>query len=215
MIDFSKYTLQELQAMSDLLDYLREDAGADALSYFCSCSMLHAIKRESIRLSRSILMSLEQQARDAAEPAGDPPDPDMFGWVGDALDDLCASVGRCKKADILVRGMEMPQSCMDCRLNYGEKRPEHGLTIVCKYSNGVVFPEVTGIVGRLPTCGLLELPEHGDLVDLDERVIKQVYDDYNKEWNMKTMTIRQCLNIDDADMPVIIPSNKGVGFGDR
>lgn len=107
MFDFSKYTLQELQAMSDLLDYLREDAGADALSYFCGCSLLQEIKRESLRLSRSILMSLEEQARDheaaeaekvnrikeacvaGAPPAEAPADPpDMFGWVGDALDGL-------------------------------------------------------------------------------------------------------------------------------
>ena len=66
MFDFSKYNLQELQAMSDLLDYLREDAGADALSYFCGCSLLRAIKHDSLRLSRSILMSLEEQARDHA-----------------------------------------------------------------------------------------------------------------------------------------------------
>jgi len=71
-------------------------------------------------------------------------------------------------SDILVRDMKMPRSCMDCRLNYGEKRPEHGLTIVCKYSNGVVLPEVVGVVGRLPTCGLLELQPHGDLIDKDE-----------------------------------------------
>lgn len=67
MFDFSKYNLQELQAMSDLLDYLREDAGADALSYFCGCSLLQAIKRESLRLSRSILTSLEWQAAAQAE----------------------------------------------------------------------------------------------------------------------------------------------------
>ena len=75
MFDFSKYNLQELQAMSDLLDYLREDAGADALSYFCGCSLLQEIKRESLRLSRSILMSLEEQARafTAHDAAGDPP----------------------------------------------------------------------------------------------------------------------------------------------
>ena len=107
MFDFSKYNLQELQAMSDLLDYLREDAGADALSYFCGCSLLREIKHESIRLSRSIVMSLEEQAHDhaaaeaekvnrikeaciaGAPPAEAPADPpDMFGWVGDALDGL-------------------------------------------------------------------------------------------------------------------------------
>lgn len=67
MFDFSKYNLQELQAMSDLLDYLREDARADSLSYFCGCSLLQAIKRESLRLSRSILTSLEWQAAAQAE----------------------------------------------------------------------------------------------------------------------------------------------------
>lgn len=92
MFDFSKYNLQELQAMSDLLDYLREDARADSLSYFCGCSLLQAIKHESLRLSRSILISLEEQASIAgAPPADSPAPPDMFGWVGDALDDLCAA----------------------------------------------------------------------------------------------------------------------------
>ena len=90
MFDFSKYNLQELQAMSDLLNYLREDAGADALSYFCGCSLLQEIKRESLRLSRSILMSLEEQAHYAGDPPAEEPEPapDMFGWVGDALDGL-------------------------------------------------------------------------------------------------------------------------------
>lgn len=100
MFDFSKYNLQELQAMSDLLDYLREDANGDALSYFCGCSLLQAIKHESLRLSRSIIMSLEDQARDhaAAEAekvnrikdaciAGAPPAEEP-----DAQSDLCALV---------------------------------------------------------------------------------------------------------------------------
>lgn len=88
MFDFSKYNLQELQAMSDLLDYLREDAGADVLSYFCGCSLLQEIKRESLRLSRSILMSLEEQARYAGDPpASNPPaeEPDDLPALVDTL----------------------------------------------------------------------------------------------------------------------------------
>ena len=110
-------------------------------------------------------------------------------------------------ADILIRGVEMPRSCMDCRLNYGEKRPEYCLTIVCKYSNGVVIPKVTGIVGRLPACGILELPEHGDLIDRDAfRAENEYY------MNREFINPKYEGTLDDLlkDAPVVIPSNKEV-----
>jgi len=103
--------------------------------------------------------------------------------------------------DILIRGMEMPRSCMGCRLNYGEKRPEHGLTIVCKYSNGVVLPEVTGIVGRLPTCGLLELSEHGDLISKDDAmnaILGEPPEAHYPSWYAAIVN----------EIPAIVPSNK-------
>ena len=90
MFDFSKYNLQELQAMSDLLDYLREDVGAE--SYSCGCALPRVLIHESLRLSRSILMSLEQQACDASE---DPPsshpaeEPANLRDMQSLVDDLC------------------------------------------------------------------------------------------------------------------------------
>lgn len=103
--------------------------------------------------------------------------------------------------DILIRGMEMPHSCMCCPLNYGEKRPEYGWTIVCRYSNGVVRPEMADNSGRLPTCGISELPPHGDLVD--------------REW-LKEMAYSKVEDfggafldtIDIAIAPVVIPASK-------
>ena len=58
-------------------------------------------------------------------------------------------------ADILIRGMEMPKNCEDCRLSYSD---EYGTTICaacddCAYS---------------VSCPLLPLPEgHGRLIDAD------------------------------------------------
>ena len=125
-------------------------------------------------------------------------------------------------ADILIRGVEMPRSCMDCWLNYGEKRPEHGLTIVCTYSNGVVLPKVTGIVGRLPACGILELPEHGDLIDAESLADDLLYDAELADRALSDMTlvgserdymqsekdIKQNCAYYVSHAPVVIPSNK-------
>lgn len=105
--------------------------------------------------------------------------------------------------DIMIRGVDMPHSCFDCCLNHGEKRPEHGLSIVCKYSYGVVLPEVMGIIGRLPTCGLLELKPHGDLVDTNEL----------RKWSYEVKTNRgkyqRVINVVNIpDLPIIVPASK-------
>ena len=112
MIDFSKYTLQELQAITEVLDDLTYKM---ALDYPDSGTIPYRYFRAAVSVEKAMV---EEQARDAAEPAsvpapdppeikcsnidpeqaepaGDPPAeaaaPDMFGWVGDALDDLCAA----------------------------------------------------------------------------------------------------------------------------
>ena len=63
--------------------------------------------------------------------------------------------GGLTMADILIRGMEMPKNCEDCRLSYSD---EYGTTICaacddCAYS---------------VSCPLVPLPEgHGRLIDAD------------------------------------------------
>lgn len=119
MIDFSKYTLQELQAITDALDTLTDDIVERDLS-------VGWVFREYRNAREAVEKKIAQQARDheAAEAekvdrikqacvAGAPPAiqcsnidkcgvclaecpfiddhepaPDMFGWVGDALDGL-------------------------------------------------------------------------------------------------------------------------------
>lgn len=69
---------------------------------------------------------------------------------------------------ILIKGVEMPTSCIACLLNFGEKRPEYGLTIYCPYSNGVIsWRDKAFDNGRLASCGIVPVPPHGRLIDAD------------------------------------------------
>lgn len=91
MIDYSKYNLAEMQAVVTVLDDL-----TDEMSVVQGYEQdFHIALAEFMRASARAKALIDQQAHDAAgeAPAGadDPAPPDMFGWVGDALDDLCAA----------------------------------------------------------------------------------------------------------------------------
>lgn len=69
---------------------------------------------------------------------------------------------------VYIKGMEMPKSCIACLFNFGEKRPEYGLTIYCPYSNGVIsWRDKAFDNGRLASCGIVSIPPHGRLIDAD------------------------------------------------
>ena len=117
MIDFSTFNLQELRAIGAVMDELTsKEVELESWQFAC---YFRSTAREAFRAESA---AIDQQARDAAEPAGAPPAvkccnidrcgvcltdcpysdeplpagadepaPDMFGWVGDALDDLCAA----------------------------------------------------------------------------------------------------------------------------
>lgn len=115
---------------------------------------------------------------------------------------------------ILIKGMEMPTSCISCLLNFGEKRSEYGLTIYCPYSDGVIsWRDKAFDNGRLASCGIVSVPPHGRLIDADE--LRCLYDphDYGLDgeqadeydrYHVSLPVIRQ--NIDD--MPTIIPAEE-------
>ena len=61
---------------------------------------------------------------------------------------------------ILIKGMKMPESCLNCPLetDYG----------TCGHFNGADYAEhPTGYSSRPVWCPLIELPPHGDLIDRD------------------------------------------------
>lgn len=85
MIDFSKYTLQELQAISDALDTLTDDIVERDLS-------VGWVFREYRNARAAVEKKIAQHARDAAEapPAGAPP-----AEYPDDLQALVDTLSRC------------------------------------------------------------------------------------------------------------------------
>ena len=86
---------------------------------------------------------------------------------------------------VLIKGMEMPENCIDCDWSYyvGNGRA------LCKK---VSMTEKTDIMTerRADFCPLVEVPPHGRLIDADE-LSKQKYENI---W-----TNRLVINADDLD----------------
>ena len=89
MIDYSKYNLAEMQAIVTVLDDL-----TDEMSVIQGYEQdFHIAQAEFLRASAKAKALVDQQAAEQAPAGAADPAPvlDMFGWVGDALDDLCAA----------------------------------------------------------------------------------------------------------------------------
>lgn len=57
---------------------------------------------------------------------------------------------------VLIKGMEMPKSCYDCRFSYD------GKCFAVQPFKRFVYGDVTNF------CPLIPVPDHGDLIDRDE-----------------------------------------------
>lgn len=88
---------------------------------------------------------------------------------------------------ILIKGMKMPKCCDDCDFI------QHGVGDWCYITEK-----------NLPCdCPLIELPDHGDLIDRDA-----LYDDDSWEWfNEWGSTVNQQARL-VADAPVVIPAER-------
>ena len=75
---------------------------------------------------------------------------------------------------IIIRGMDMPESCAECDLNYDETR----CVLPIKH-NSFWRDDFRTWEGRLPECPLVELPaEHGRLIDADKLKPKMLNEHY-------------------------------------
>ena len=61
---------------------------------------------------------------------------------------------------VLIKGMEMPQSCAGCPLSEEE-------FVQCKITRKRFLKAVDAVSRRHPYCPLVEIPPHGRLIDAD------------------------------------------------
>lgn len=107
---------------------------------------------------------------------------------------------------VYIRGMEIPKSCISCRLNYGEKRPEYGLSIFCPYSNGVItYRDKAFYNGRLDSCGIVSVPDRGRLIDADA-LAKHLFAAYGMDSRIKSWIVDGFIR-EVKNAPTIIPAD--------
>ena len=123
-------------------------------------------------------------------------------------------------ADILIRGVEMPDGCHNCGFSYFDKGKTNGgelcIVLMCSIINqGTNGADYNG--NRPSWCPLLPLPEgHGRLIDADEfkayclAATKEAKPDFirHEDWiRACAVTLSFCRDIDDA--PTIVPAEGG------
>ena len=116
-------------------------------------------------------------------------------------------------ADILIHGMEMPETCWNCKLKVGFS----ACGLVTDHKDGGFFYRVHEGKSRPDWCPLLPLPEgHGDLIDLDafraENGLNAKCEHcptntYECQRDMIHTKMEYCGKL--ADAPVIVPAEGG------
>ena len=109
-------------------------------------------------------------------------------------------------ADILINGMKMPKNCAECPMEHYE----------CWMLDDFVTDYFEGDK-RHPDCPLIELPDHGRLIDAD--ALHKLFEDqwhYLQvlDWNENPTAeatqsgINWCINTMHDDAPTIIPAEE-------
>ena len=92
-------------------------------------------------------------------------------------------------AEILIKGMEMPKECADCRL-FAVKKLYNGFTDMfeehafCTANHSIQFNDFDIDSIRHPDCPLKEIPTHGRLIDADIllNIVREEADFPSDEW---------------------------------
>ena len=109
---------------------------------------------------------------------------------------------------ILINGMAMPQNCRECRFMETVHRLDGRERYICIAH----LNEITNLKERLDTCPLVELPDHGDLIDRDKLIFALEMQDYScapdtlEEWTPTDMTKAEIADLKCA--PVVIPAER-------
>lgn len=121
---------------------------------------------------------------------------------------------------VLIKGMKMPKSCYVCKMNTHCDECE-GISDYCVATGvNMGFPLYGNIdtdkkpyalcdekTRRLKNCPFVELPDHGDLIDRDELMMKMwgadAYASNQRSCNVRVVFVR-----DIETAPVVIPAER-------
>lgn len=87
--------------------------------------------------------------------------------------------------DILIKGLEMPKSCGNCKFSQFHEANPWTTWYTCLFSNKDI--DDTGN-GRLVGCPLIPVPEHGDLIDRQkfyEKIVQHIKDTESEDFTDK------------------------------
>ena len=95
---------------------------------------------------------------------------DNYVTVAEPIDHVIAKLRRVKMS-VMIKGMEMPETCDECRFKEGEFDTEcYGRGIVCAVDGGSHEPRYKS------NCKLVEIPTpHGRLIDADALLEANAY----------------------------------------
>lgn len=85
--------------------------------------------------------------------------------------------GKERRMSVLIKGMKMPENCMECPFKGFDRAKGKGniCTIDEEISLHAVLEGLDIKFVKMGDCPLIELPDHGDLIDRDELMKHVVY----------------------------------------
>ena len=111
---------------------------------------------------------------------------------------------------ILIKGMEMPKSCMDCPFKGFDRAGGRGN--ICTINDSITIHAVLDGVDikfvRMGDCPLVPVPQHGDLIDRDA-LIKDGWLNLHKEVRRMSGCAIYELPLANPSIAVIIPAEEG------
>ena len=112
---------------------------------------------------------------------------------------------------VIVMGMEMPTSCMDCPFKGFDRAGGRGN--ICTINESITLHAVLDGLDvkfvRMGDCPLIELPaQHGRLIDADEFINKHFTPELLRYSGNLELGFRKALQLLNEDTPTIIPADK-------
>jgi len=106
---------------------------------------------------------------------------------------------------ILIKGMKMPKNCYDCEFRQSGYPDWCDLSITCR--------DVYNTSIRQKWCPLIELPDHGDLIDIDKLSDAMYHEAFEtdsdwQKWDSGCWIRYKLFERQRDSAPVVIPAER-------